>query len=46
MKMEHPEQEIILDDDEDKYDDVINGQEVDCAEVLQQIRESIPLERL
>ena len=28
--MEHPEEEMILDDDKDRDDDVINEQEVDC----------------
>ena len=31
--MGHPEEEMILDDDEVKNDDVINGQEVDCTGV-------------
>ena len=31
MNMEHPEEVIILDDDEDIDDDVINEYEVDCV---------------
>ena len=33
MKMEHPEEEIILYDEEDKCDDVINEEEVYCEVV-------------
>ena len=46
MKMEHPETEMILDDDKDKDDDVIDEQEAYCAGVRQSIRESITVERL
>ena len=46
MKMDNPEEEMILDDDEDKNDDVIDEEEVDCSGVRQQIRESIPVEVL
>ena len=31
MKMGHPEKDMISDDDEDKYDDVIIEDEVYCA---------------
>ena len=44
--MDHPEEEMILDDDEDKYDDIIDEEEVDCSGVRKLIRESRPLERL
>ena len=46
--MEHPEEDIILYDDEEKYDDVINEGGVDCIGVLisSRDRESIPVERL
>ena len=44
--MEHPEEEMILDYDEDKYDDVINEEEVDCAGVRRSSRESRPAERI
>ena len=40
MNMEHPEEEIILDDDEEKYDDVINEYEVDCVGFRQTSRQS------
>ena len=33
MKMEHPEEEIILDYNEDKYDNFINEEEVNCSGV-------------
>ena len=46
MKMEHPEEEIILDDHEDKYDDVINEEEVYCVVVKISIIDSRPVERL
>ena len=46
MKMDHPEEEIILDDDEDKYDDVIDEQEVDCAVVRQSRKQCRPVEIL
>ena len=36
--MEYPEEEMILDDDEDKYDDVINEEEFDCAGVQRSSR--------
>ena len=44
--MDHPEEEIILDDDEDKYDDVIDEQEVDCAVVRQSRKQCRPVEIL
>ena len=44
--MENPEEEMILDDDEDKDHDVINEEEFDCAVVRQSIINSRPLERL
>ena len=31
MKMENPEKEIILHDDEEKDDDIIDEGKVDCA---------------
>ena len=37
--MEHPEEDIILYDDEEKYDDVINEGEVDCIGVQISSRE-------
>ena len=40
MKMGHPEKQMILDDDEDKYDDFID---VDYAGVMQSSRESRPV---
>ena len=52
MNIDHPEEEMILFDDEDKdYDedknyDVIYEEEVACAGVRRLSRESRPLERL
>ena len=40
MNKEHPEEEIILDDDEDKDDDFINDYEVDCVGYWQPSRQS------
>ena len=42
--MDHPEKYNILDDDEDKNDDVIDEEEVDCKGVRQLSIESIPVE--
>ena len=44
--MEHPEEYIILEDDEEKYYDVIDEEEVDCAGVRKLSRESRPVEIL
>ena len=44
--MDHPEEEIILGDDEEKYDDVINEEEGGCEVVWQSSRESISVEIL
>ena len=33
MQMDNPQEEMILDDDEDKNDDAIYKEEVDCAGV-------------
>ena len=46
MRMEHPEEEIILYDDEDKDYDVIDKEEVYCAGVRLSIRLIGPVERL
>ena len=46
MKMVHPKEEMILDYYEDKYDDIIDKEKVDCAGVQRSIRESRPVERL
>ena len=46
MKMDHPEEDIILDDDEDKYDDVIYEEEVDCEGVRKSRRQCRPVEIL
>ena len=46
MKIDYPEEEIILDDDEEKYDDVIDKEEVYCAGFLRSTKESRPVERL
>ena len=35
MQMDHPEIQIILDDDREKINDVINEEEVDCAGLRQ-----------
>ena len=35
--MEHPEEQIILDDDEDKYDDVLYKEEFDLTGVRRSI---------
>ena len=34
MQMDHPKKEMVLYDDEDKYDDVIYEEEVYCAGLL------------
>ena len=44
--MDHPEEEVILDYDEDKNDDVIYEKEVNCAGVWWSRRDSRPVERL
>ena len=41
MRVEHPQEKTISDNDKDKDEDVINEEEVDCAIVWQSIRESI-----
>ena len=46
MKMEHTEEEMILYDYGEKYNDVIDEEEVDCVLVQRSIRESRPVERL
>ena len=46
MKMEHPEEDMIFDADEDKDDDVIDEEEVYCTGVLQLIRYIITVERI
>ena len=46
MKMDHPDEDMILNDDEYKNDDIINEEEVDCAEVRKVIREIIREEKL
>ena len=43
MHMDHTEEEIILNDDEDKNDDVIDEEEVDCAGVRWLSGESRPM---
>ena len=44
MNTEHPEEEIILYDDEEKYDGIINAEEVDCECVRKSSRERRPVE--
>ena len=44
--MDHPEEEMILNDYEDKNDDVIDEEEVYCSGVRKLIREIRPVERL
>ena len=44
MNMENPEEEVILDDNEDKYDVVINEEEVYCTGVRRYIRQSRSVE--
>ena len=46
MKMEHPEEEIILDDDKEKYYDVINEEEVGFEGFRRSRRDSRPVEIL
>ena len=46
MKMGHPQEEIILDEDKGKYDDIIDEQEVDSVRVQLSIRQRTPVERL
>ena len=46
MNTEHSEEEIILYDDEEKYDGIINAEEVDCECVRKSSRERRPVERL
>ena len=41
--MDHPEEEMIVDDDEDKNYDVINREEVDCDMVRKSIRNIRPM---
>ena len=43
MKMEHPEEEVILYDGKDRDYDVINKDEVDCARVRWQNRDIVDL---
>ena len=44
--MDHPEEEMILDDDEDKNVDVIYEEELDCTGVWTSSKESRPMEGL
>ena len=44
--MDHTKEEIILYDNKDKYDDVINKEEVYCAEVQQSGIDIRTVERL
>ena len=44
--MDHPEEEIILDNDKEKYDDIINEEELDCEGVRRSIRDNKPVEIL
>ena len=44
--MENPDEEIITYEYEDKYDDVIDEEEVDCTGVRLSTRESRTIERL
>ena len=46
MKVGHTEEEMILDGDKEKKDDVINGEEVYCTGVCWSIRESWPVDIL
>ena len=43
MKMYHPEEYIILDDDEDKYDDAFNEEGVCFTVVWRSSRDSKPV---
>ena len=44
--MVHPQEDMILYDYEDKYNDVIDEEEVDCAGVWISSREKIPMEKI
>ena len=46
MKMDRPEKEIILYCNEDRNDDVIDEDDIDCSGVIQLIKYSRPVERL
>ena len=46
MKMDHQEEEKILDDDEDKNDNGIDKEEFHFVGMLQSIRDSRTVERL
>ena len=46
MRVYHPEEEMILNDDECKKNDVIDEEGVDCAGVRWLVRYNIPVERL
>ena len=46
MNMEHLEEDMVLDDDDEKYDDVIDEEEVDCKGVRQSSRDIRPVDRL
>ena len=43
MKVEYPEEDIILDDYEDRDDDVINGEEFDCTGAWKSIIDTITM---
>ena len=44
--MNHPEEEMILNHDEDKNDGFIDEQEVQCEGVRKSSRDSIPVDRI
>ena len=46
MKKQDIEEEMMLYDDEGKYDDVIDEEEVGCEGLQGSCRESIPVKRL
>ena len=46
MEMKHTYEEIILDDNEDKYDDVINEEEFYCTVVWISSRQSRHMEKI
>ena len=46
MQMDHPDEQLILDDDEEKNDDVIDEEGVDCELVWQPSIDIRTVERL